>query len=306
MAKILEINTENENLLCDVGKALSSPTRISILKLLYYNSLYVGEIAQKLDIPPSSAALHIRMLEDAELINTEWRPGIRGSKKLCSRKNDMLTIQLAGMPHDIEQIKTISMPVGAYTGCSVFPTCGIAGETGIIGYEDRPSDFFLPDRFKAQLVWSSRGYVEYKFPHLLDHGVALKRMNLSFEACSEAPNYRENWKSDITVWINGIECATWQSPGDFGSRRGRLNPAWWENGSTQYGWLITIEITDEGTMLNSQSATLTCIKDLHLTRSPVITLRIGNKETAAYQGGFNIFGEKFGDYAQNILLSFIY
>ena len=31
--------------------------------------------------------------------------------------------------------------------------------------------------------------------------------------------YRNDWPSDITLWVNDIEVGTWTSPGDFGGRR---------------------------------------------------------------------------------------
>lgn len=306
MTKILELSTENEEQLCEVGKALSSPIRIQILKLLYYNSFNIGEIAEKLQIPASSAAMHIRNLEGAGLINTELQPGNRGSMKLCSRKRDMLYIRLTGEPQNINQMKSISMPIGAYTDCSVIPTCGLASEKTIIGFEDKPSEFFLPERVDAQLLWSSGGYVEYTFPYPLEEKAIPKRLIASFEICSEAPNYQEDWKSDITIWINDMECATWQSPGDFGKRRGRLNPSWWDNGSTQYGRLLTIEVSEENTVLNNQPVSDLNIAELQLPGKDFIKIRIGNKEDAAYRGGFNLFGEKFGDYEQNLLLSLVY
>jgi len=306
MAKVLELTAENESQLCEVGNALSSPTRIQILKLLYYNSFNVGEIADKLQIPASSAALHIRTLESAGLIQTKLQPGGRGSMKLCSRKNDLINIRLAGHDPNVNQVASISMPIGAYTDCSVTPTCGIASEVAQIGYEDRPADFFLPDRIAAQILWTSRGFVEYKFPFVLSNGITPKRLILSFEACSEAPNFKENWKSDITIWINGLDCGTWQSPGDFGSRRGRLNPSWWDSGVSQYGKLTTLEVTEVGSLINSQIASTICINDLDLSTKAPINIRIGNSPDANYIGGFNLFGEKFGDFEQNIILSLIY
>lgn len=306
MAKILELFADNEEQLARVGYALSSPTRIQILKLLYYNSYIVKEIAAKLNIPASTAALDIRVLESADLIQTKQQPGSRGSMKLCSRKNDYVNIRLTGNDPGVNQVSSVSMPIGAFTDCLITPTCGIADENGPIGYEDRPSDFFKPDRVNTQILWSSSGYVEYKFPFPLIHNIEPERLMLSFEACSEAPNYKEDWKSDITVWINGVECGTWRSPGDFGSRRGRLNPQWWGNGVTQYGKLITFEITDAESLLNSKKASNVTLADLHLDHNTPITVRIGNRPDAEFIGGFNLFGEKFGDYAQNILLSYVY
>ena len=306
MSKILDLNVDDEDMLCKVSKALSSPDRIKILKLLYYKSYNIGEIAELLHIPASTAALHVRTLESADLIHTEQQPGFRGSMKLCSRKNDLINIRLTGLSSDVDQITTISMPVGAYTDCNIIPTCGLADVNGHIGYEDRPEDFFLPSRFNAQILWTSGGYVEYKFPYAIASKLKLKQLLLSFEACSEAPNYRENWKSDITVWINGFECGTWRCPGDFGARRGRLNPAWWENGSTQYGLLMTMTITERKVYINNEECNHLGLSELSLLDSSFITVRIGNKSDAEYPGGFNLFGHKFGDYEQDINLSFVY
>lgn len=306
MAKVLELTADNEEQLCEVGNALSSPTRIQILKLLYYNSYNVGEIADKLKIPASSAALHIRTLENAGLIQTKQQPGYRGSMKLCSRMNDFINIRLSGIDPDIDQVISVSMPIGAYTDCKVTPTCGIASEYGHIGYEDRPSEFFLPERINAQILWTSSGYVEYKFPFSLNDEILPKRFMLSFEVCSEAPNFKENWKSDITIWINGLDCGTWQSPGDFGSRRGRLNPHWWDSGVTQFGKLLTLEITETGSFINFLASSEVCIQNLNLSASEPITVRIGNKPDAMFIGGFNLFGEKFGDFSQSIILSLVY
>ena len=306
MSKIFELTAEDEGLLSLVGKALSSKVRIQILKLLYYNSYNIGEIATYCDIPPSSAAFHVNILEDAKLINTENQPGNRGLVKLCSRKHDFLNIRLTGLPQNVDEVKSTSMPVGLFTNCHVSAPCGISDENEIIGSEDNPSNFFLPKRTDAKLLWASSGFVEYTFPYGLPKDAEVKRLSLSLEICSEAPNYREDWKSDITFWINGVECATWRSPGDFGGRRGLLNPEWWDNGVTQYGKLLLLEVTQKQTNINSQTASGITIQDLKLDSCDSTTIRIGNKEDSKYVGGFNIFGSKFGDYQQDIVLSLCY
>ena len=76
----------NEKELTALGKALSSETRIRILHLLGREPLCVNEIAELLEIPSSSAALNIRVLEEAGLIRTELRPAARGSMKGRQRK----------------------------------------------------------------------------------------------------------------------------------------------------------------------------------------------------------------------------
>ena len=306
MANILELNLEDEEQLCSLGTALSSPARIQILKLLYHNSFNVAEIAEKLQIPASSAALYIRSLENAGLINTRLQPGSRGSMKICSRKNDQIIIKLTSDDPSVSKLSSVSMPVGCFTDCEVAPSCGLASEKAPIGFGDRPESFYLPERANAQILWTAAGYVEYKFPFQLPSTAVPNRLILTAELCSEALNYKEDWMSDITFWINDIECGTWRSPGDFGSRLGRLNPEWWGSGSTQYGKLVTLEISDDGCTINSVPTSHISLKDFTFTPQKPISVRIGNKPDAEFIGGFNLFGEKFGDHEQNIILSFAY
>jgi len=306
MAKQLELGIESVEPLSLIGKALSSPIRIKIIQLLDTNSYYIAEIAEKLRLPPSSAAAHIRVLEDANLINTEVQPGERGSMKLCSRKSDLISIRLLGNPGIINQVSNTSMPIGAFTDCSVSPTCGIASEDDFIFFEDSILSFFQPERINAQLIWSSSGYLEYKFPNAT-HSLSKKPKRLTFlaEICSEAPNYREDWKSDISLWVNDIMSATWCCPGDYGARRGRLNPAWWPDGSSQHGLLTTWVISENGTTVNGDKVSNITIADIPFSK-PSIKIKIGNDPNSQYIGGFNLFGAKFGDHAQDIVLSLEY
>ena len=306
MANVLEINLENEEQLCKLGAALSSPSRIQVLKLLYFNSFNVGEIAEKLQIPASSAALYVRSLENAGLINTRVQQGSRGSMKICSRKNDLISIKLTAEDPNVNKVHSISMPVGCYSDCQVSPTCGIASAIGQIGYNDRPDSFFLPEHINAQILWTSSGYVEYKFPYQLKSNAKISRCILTFEACSEASNYKEDWPSDISIFIDGLDCGTWRSASDHGSRRGRLNPQWWPSGSTQYGELVTLEISEHGCTINSIPSSPVCINDFSFSSSKPINIRIGNNKDAEYVGGFNLFGKGFGDIEQDITLSFVY
>jgi predicted transcriptional regulator len=306
MAKVLMVMADDEEKLRLVGSALSSVQRIRILKLLYYNSYNIKEIAEKLDIPPSTTALHIRELEKADLIQTKQQPGKRGSMKICSRKNDYVNIKLSGQASNINQVATASIPIGSYTDCEVTPTCGLADEHKIIGFEDTPSNFFLPERLGAKLLWSSSGFVEYKIGLPQEYEQLPKELMITFEACSEAPNFKEDWKSDITIWINSVAVGTFRSPGDYGLRRGKLNPAWWDDGVSQHGDLITITINAEHTIINSKMVSEVGIGQLNLDTGKPLVLRIGNDKNAKYIGGFNIFGSAFGDYNLDIEFSFVY
>ena len=306
MAKIKEYRIDEVDAVCNLGKALSSPVRLEILQLLYRDSLIIGEIAKKLDIPASSTAFHLKILEQAGLVRMEEQPGTRGSTKLCTRKVDALTIHTTKRNLDVKEVFSAEMPVGAYSSCEVSPTCGLYSEEGSIGIDDREFSFYLPERIRAGFLWTSSGYVEYKFANGVPGECKVDRLSISMELCSEAPGYREDWKSDITVWINGIDCGTWTCPGDFGARRGRLMPSDWPIGSTQYGMLKTWEVRKDGTYLNGEYISDVSIDMLNVMEKPYVKVRIGNKEDARYVGGFNLFGKHFGDYDQDIILAMEY
>lgn len=306
MPKELELSLEDEEALCELASALSSPARIQTLKLLYYQSCSINEIAERLNIPYSSAALYVKSLEKTGLISTEIMEGSRGSKKLCSRNHDLIRIRLNKPDESVDKVSSISMPVGCYTDCRIVAGCGIVSGEGYLAPDDRPEMFYIPEHTKAQLIWTKTGYVEYRFPNLLSEQDLPTGISLSFEVCSEFYNYNEDWKSDITVWINGIDCGTWRCPSDYGKRRGLLNPEWWSNGCTQYGKLMTVEVNSQCSTINSTDRFPVRLQDLRLKAGEPITVRIGNKPDAEFPGGFNLFGTKFGDYAQDIILSIVY
>lgn len=308
MAKHLELSINDGESLYQVAKALASHQRIDIMKILYFNSLSISEIAEQLQLPASSVAMHIRVLEQAGLIKTKSLPGTRGVMKLCSRQKDSIALSLYVMEGNMAEVKSYSMPVGNFTDCEIYPTCGIAGEEVVIVNEDTPSNFYTPGRERAKLIWTSGGFLEYRFPNPTNsNGMPVRKISLCAEICSEAPNYREDWPSDITLWVNGVDCGTWQSPGDFGSRQGRLNPAWWGAGRTQYGLLTTWSVDQTGTHINFiKVGKGTDIRQLRLEEKPYITVRLGNKPDAENIGGMNIFGNGFGDYEQDIVLTLEY
>ena len=124
------------------------------------------------------------------------------------------------------------------------------------------------------------------------------------EICSEAPFYRNDWKSEITLFICDKEIGTWISPGDFGGRRGKQNPAWWSDALTQFGILTIWEIREDGAYVNDVKISDVSINDLDLKKEDYISLKIGVKKDAKYVGGLSLFGKSFGDYNQDILVNF--
>ncbi|MNW48653.1 hypothetical protein D3C74_260290 [compost metagenome] len=96
---------------------------------------------------------------------------------------------------------------------------------------------------------------------------------------------------------------TWTSPGDFGERQGKLTSEKWKGG-TQYGQLTEWRVTPEGSFVNGVSAGPTAISGLGLAFNEPIRVRFEVREDAANPRGLNLFGSGFGDYPQDIVLSF--
>lgn len=70
--------------------------------------------------------------------------------------------------------------------------------------------------------------------------------------------------------------------------------------------LVTLEISDFGCTINGKHSSKTKLDDFSFVSEKSIVLRIENKPDAEYIGGFNLFGKKFGDFEQDISISFVY
>ena len=297
----LDLTDTNEQALLML-KALSSETRLAILAFLGNRTVNVNDIAVALQIAPSSATTHIQILEKADLIRTEIIPATHGLQKLCARTYDDVHIRLERNGANSHNTFSINMPVGQFFDFEVHPTCGLATETGLIGLLDTPATFYEPDHVFAQLLWFRQGYVSYRFPNHLPSGATLTVLDVSAEICSEAPLHHLDWPSDITVWVNGVEIGTWTSPADFGGERGLLTPQWWETKDSQYGLLKRWSVTTEGSFIDGRAMSEVRVQDLHVEKKPFIEVRFGVKADTMNVGGINLFGEKFGNYPQPIVL----
>ncbi|MFA5236163.1 MAG: helix-turn-helix domain-containing protein [Bacilli bacterium] len=296
----LNIFEDNRKIL-DIARALSSPQRLDILRLLSTDSLSIKEIADRLDYPLSSTSLNVTILEDCGLLSTQETINSAGKSKLCSRNVDQINMILYHSKNNSVSSTEILIPIGSYTDYSIEPGCGIATPQKTLDIDNDETVFFHPERYRAGLIWFSKGFLEYRVNNKMLPR-KLKKLSLSFEACSEAPFYRNDWKSDIAVWINDVEIGTWRSMGDFGGRPGIQNPKWWPKELTQFGSLTTFDVDESGTSINGVKASDINLDHLDLFSKKFITLRIGVKDDAYYCGGVNLFGSSFGDYKQDIRL----
>lgn len=301
-ARVLSLHTDGTSEAAQrVFKALASDKRLAILQHLSNRTSNLNEIAEAMHVPASTATMHINILEDAGLVHTELKPASRGVQKICSRVYDRLEIDLPRPPREtLDHTVDTAMPIGAYVDCQTQPTCGLAGEFGIIGELDDPTSFYHPDRIHAQILWFRCGYVEYRFPNrvLAHQPISLQ---LSMELCSEAPHSNPDWPSPITLWINGVEIGTWVCPGDFGGQRGALTPQWWEEWNTQHGVLKRWRVTPEGAYIDGVPLSGVRLDALNLADKHYISVRLGVKNEGV-PGGLNLFGSKFGNYPQDLLM----
>lgn len=305
--RVLRLDLGNDNGAPEpILKALSSSTRLKILELLSDQVLNISEIGEALNLPTSTATLHVNALEEAGLLNTDLRPAVRGLQKVCARVYDVIIIELARGNMAQEQSVEVSMPIGAFVDCQVTPTCGLASSIGIIGLFDDPASFFEPDRVNAQLIWFHHGFVEYRFPNRLPPRAVVESASISLELCSEAPLHHEDWPSDVTLWVNDVEIGTWTSPSDFGGQHGLLTPEWWENWNSQYGLLKVWTVNDNGSFVDGKRISDITLGDIEIPGKTSLSIRIGVKPDARNVGGINIFGRQFGNYPQDIVLRLRY
>ncbi|PSC05634.1 ArsR family transcriptional regulator [Alsobacter soli] len=288
-----------------VIRGLASPVRVRILRLLRRSgALNVNQIAEKLELPQSTIATNVQILEDAELILTEVRKAAKGQQKICSARFDEIVVRLdAEDPNRDRNMIEVEMPLGLYTSYDVSAPCGMCSTQSIMGLLDVPDLFLDPCRVQAALIWFGRGFVEYKFPNnakVLKTDLAA--LEFVMELSSEVPGTNTDWPSDISLWVNGVEIGAWTCPGDYGDQRGALTPRWWKLEGSQYGVLTHWRVTPDGTFMNDVKLSNVSLGDLSLAEHHSIRLRIGIDPHAARPGGVNIFGRGFGNYNQDILM----
>lgn len=301
----LELNLANnvqQYRIAEIGRALSSPARVRILRLLYRKSMTISEVAAAMRLSVSSATFHLKILRDAGLLSIVYLPSKKGRLQICQLKMASLLFYFSENTRGGEdgRVSARSVPVGQYVDARLDFVSGFCTPSEQVMFDD--GDYYPSARMNAQLLWCKSGFVTYAFSNTA-RGAKLKEIRISLEICSETLNYQNDWKSDITFSLNGAELLTYTSPGDFGERRGRLNPDWWPNNSTQYGELKEIAVNRQGCFLNGiLKNRQICIGDLDEACERFL-FRVENKPDAQFRGGFNIFGSGFGDYPQDIRFS---
>lgn len=150
-------------------------------------------------------------------------------------------------------------------------------------------------------------FMKYTIPNNYTQDGDIEKIDVTLEICSEAIGYNHTFPSEISFYLNDTKLCTYICPGDFGDRYGKYTPSWWYKESTKYGMLTNICVTKNGVFLNGKSVnTNVDIQSLNLSKGNKTTLKISVDDDAKHQGGFNLFGEKFGDYNIPIVFTVYY
>lgn len=287
--------------------ALHSEVRIEILNYLMENGeTNLNHLAKHMNLSNGAITAHIRKLHDAQLIQIQSMPGVRGAQKVCSLKSSKIIIDMFDEEKISKNVYSFDIGIGHYVDYKIMPTCGIVNETVIIGELDDPKYFSFPERFDARLLWFSKGYVTYQLPNSLKSSEICTELQISMELASEAPGYTMHYPSDISFRINGVPLGYFTSPGEFNDRRGIFTPAWWFRNLGQYGKLKLLTINETGCFIDGLKISDKTINDLKILPNAEIMLTIEADENAINQGGVSIFGKGFGDYNSGINAKMFY
>lgn len=304
----ISLNLKEIERTATVCKALSSQTRLEILRCIIDNSLTISQLAEIFMLPMSSMCLHIKILKEAGLIETYPKPGLHGTQKLCAIITSQVSVDFSAHFNleDETPPVIVEMPIGHYSRCEVTPPCGLAAVDFYLAEVDSPYGFYSPERFMASLLWFTHGELEYTFPNAALKKKQLKQIEFSFEICSEAPGYNKDWPSDIDFELNHKLITTIHLKGDNGGRRGIYNPSWWSDSNSQYGDYIIIRITHNGCFLEKEKVSSESIESLGLQEGYHFTFTLKCNTNNKYSGGMNLFGRQFGDYNQGIMMKVEY
>lgn len=301
---MIHITSPDEGL--ELFKVLGSEVRIEIIKLLMKEKrMNMNEIATQLRITNGALTNHVKKLEECGLIDISNESSGHGNSKICSLHLDKILIDF-GDETEPENVYNGSVKVGHYCDHRVFPTCGLATSRAIIGEVDDTRYFSHPNRFDADILWFTKGFVEYELPNFIPSGQRITQIRITAELSSEAPGVNNDWPSDITFSLNGREIGMWTSPGDYGDVRGVFTPDWWYPYWNQYGLLKVLAINERGTFIDGLQISDLTVDDFGFDYRSQIRFKLEVKEDAEHAGGITIFGNTFGNYAQDINVSMSY
>ena len=168
MERDFRLQIDEEEKMANVIYALNAQPRRNIMSLLRSSSYSVVELSRLLKLPISTVSFHLNILRKADLVSIVVKKNTRGNAKIVSRKVDSILLDLISNKQNVKsQHFAQEIPLGSFTDAHFAAGCGMASEESIIIADDLPGAFFSPERYKAQIIWFSKGYLEYKIPNYM-------------------------------------------------------------------------------------------------------------------------------------------
>lgn len=281
-------------------KALGSEIRIEIIKLLLENKqMNMNELATSLNITSGALTSHIKKLEACNIIEISNLTSGHGNQKICSLCLDKVIIDFEPSK-PLKNTYDTNIKIGHYSQYRISSTCGLATSSHLIGEVDDIRYFAHPARYDADILWFTKGFVEYEIPNFIPFHQKITQIMISAELSSEAPGVNNVWPSDISFYLNNKYIGSWTSPGDFGDVRGLLTPDWWYDNWNQYGLLKLLVIKEDGVFIDGTKISNTSIQDFNLDYRSRIYFKMAVEDDSEHVGGLTIFGKSFGNYDQDI------
>ncbi|AWR94353.1 ArsR/SmtB family transcription factor [Acidianus brierleyi] len=90
----MEINVDDPEEILKIAEALSSITRINILKILNESPKSITELSEELKMTKGNISNQVALLENAGLVDIEYQNGVKGIKKIIKTKYNRIIISL--------------------------------------------------------------------------------------------------------------------------------------------------------------------------------------------------------------------
>lgn len=308
-ASVYDLNKEKDaKMIHAIGKALSSPIRIKILQELQKKTMNYSELSRMLDLPVGTIAFHISLLKEADLIVVGNLPEHKGHVRWCSYNPSMVLLKLRGTPSAKPKlIHEHIINIGEYVLFEPIGQWGVATCDKVLADAVNNPCIYPKNREQAQILWCHGGRVIYPIPAQLFKQDKIKEIRISLEISSCTLGYSDHYPSNITYKINDTVLCSDISKGDYGDRYGLLTPSTWPVESSKYGVLKTISIKSNGVFINEQLVNNKISLNTISFNDPYTAFfSIENMPENEHMGGFNLFGDKFGDYPQAIKINIFY
>jgi predicted transcriptional regulator len=88
------LQIDNNDAILRIGRALSSATRLKVLKLLLQGEKDVTRVARHLGGTEANASAQIKILSEAGLLDCRYEPGQHGLKKISKTRVKRVIIDL--------------------------------------------------------------------------------------------------------------------------------------------------------------------------------------------------------------------